>query len=227
MKLRATLIAALLCTAGPALAQNSAPNATPAPQHMPGTPAAQPGQTSAAAPPAAPAEKIDPAKDAAIRNLIEITQVSKMGDNISAALTNQVRNVMGRAIPAEQLPKFMDTFTQKFTSSAPSSNVTDAIVQVYAKHFTLEDVQELTKFYQTPLGQRVVKTMPEVSQESEQAGAKIDQKVAIDTLRSMSDEYPQLKQMLPPDSSAPAPAPNAAPAPPPAQSPKLAPPPQP
>ena len=222
MKLRATLIAALLCTAGPALAQTPAPGAQQAPQHMPGTPA-KPGQASAETQAEAPAEKIDPAKEAAIRKLIEITEVSRMGDNITSALTNQVRSVMGRAIPADQLPKFMDTFTQKFTVAAPSSAVTDAIVPVYARHFSMEDIQGLIKFYETPLGQRVVKTMPDVSEESQNAGARLDQKAAIATLRTMADEYPQLKQMLPPENPAAAPAPNAARAPAPA-APKLAPP---
>jgi uncharacterized protein len=232
MKLRATLIAAILCVAGPALAQTT-PSTPPAPppQHMPATPA-QPGQTKAEAQAAPALEKIDPAKEAAIRHLMEITEVSKEGENITVAITSQVRNVMGRAIPADQLPKFMDTFTQKFTTSAPSTAVTDAIVPVYAKHFSMEDIQSLTKFYESPLGQRVVKTMPEVAQESQTAGAQIDQKAAIATLRSMSDEYPQLKQMLPPDPSAPppapnaAPTPNAAPAPTPAPAPKAAPQPQ-
>ena len=231
MKLRATFIAAILCVAGPALAQTtpSAPQA--APQHTPATPA-QPGQTKADTQAAPTPEKIDPAKEAAIRHLMDITEVNKEGDNITVAITSQVRNVMGRAIPADQLPKFMDTFTQKFTTSAPSTAVTDAIVPVYAKHFSMEDIQSLTKFYESALGQRVVKTMPEVAQESQTAGAQIDQKAAIATLRSMSDEYPQLKQMLPPDPSAPAaapsaaPTPNAAPAPTPAPAPKLAPQPQ-
>ena len=233
MKLRATLIAAMLCVAGPALAQTTPSAQQAPPQHTPATPA-QPGQTKTDAQAAPAPEKVDPAKDAAIRHLMEITEVSKEGDNISVAITTQVRNVMGRAIPADQLPKFMDTFTQKFTTSAPPSAVTDAMVPVYAKHFSLEDIQSLTKFYETPLGQRVVKTMPAVAQESQTAGAQIDQKAAIAALRSMSDEYPQLKQMLPPDPSAPAPAPapnagpapNAAPAPAPAPAPKLTPQPQ-
>ena len=206
MKLRAILIAALLCAAVPAMAQT--PNAQPAaPQHTPGTPA-QPGQAKAEDQ-TAPPEKIDPAKDAAIRHLMEVTEVSKMGDNINTAITNQVHNVMGRAIPPDQLSKFMETFSQKLTASAPPSAVTDAMVPVYAKHFSMEDIQSLTKFYETPLGRQVVKVMPEVAQESQQAGAQIDQKAAIAVLRNMSDEYPQLKQMLPPDPSAPSPAPAA------------------
>jgi uncharacterized protein len=210
MKLRTTLIAALLCTAFPAMAQT--PNVQPvAPQHASGTTA----QSSEAKPAdqTAPPEKIDPAKEAAIRHLMEITEVSKMGDNINTAITSQVHNVMGRAIPPDQLPKFMETFSQKFTANAPPSAVTDAIVPVYAKHFSLEDIQSLTKFYETPLGREVVKVMPEVAQESQQAGAQIDQKAAIAVLRNMSDEYPQLKQMLPPDPSAPPPAASSSPAP--------------
>jgi uncharacterized protein len=219
MKLGTILAAALLCMAGPALAQSSspsAPNAQPAPQHVP-------GEVGAETQAEAPAEKIDPAKDAAIRHLIELTEVSKLGENLSNAMVVRVREVMGRAIPADELAKFMDEFTPKYQASAPASAVTDAIVPIYAKHFSMEDIQALTKFYETPLGQRVVKSMPDVAEESQAAGARLDQKAAIATLRGMSEEYPQLKQMLPPESPAAAPAPNSAPAPAP-NAPKLAPP---
>jgi uncharacterized protein len=201
MKIRTALIAALLCIAGPAMAQTqpgtTAPASAPA-QHTPGTKAPAP------APADKPVEKLDPAKEAAIRHLMDITETSKMGDGLNAAITRQVHDVMGRAIPQDQLPKFMDTFSQKFTVSAPSSAVTDSMVPIYAKNFTMEDIQGLIKFYESPLGQQVVKVMPGVVQQSQTAGAAIDQKAAISTLRSMTTDYPQLKQMLPPDPSAPA-----------------------
>ncbi|HEY0704584.1 MAG TPA: DUF2059 domain-containing protein [Candidatus Acidoferrales bacterium] len=193
MKLRTALITAILCTATPTMAQL-----------QPGTPAPAPAQ-HAAAPAAAekPTEKLDPAKDAAIRHLMDITETSKMGDNINAGITRQVHDVMGRAIAQDQLPKFMEAFSQKFNAAAPSSAVTDAMVPVYAKNFSMEDIQGLVKFYESPLGMRVVKAMPQVNAELQQAGILIDQKAAMATLRGMSDEYPQLKQMLPADPSAP------------------------
>jgi hypothetical protein len=223
MKLRTTFIAALLLIAGPTMAQTQPGTAAPPPpQHTPG----QPG-VKAATPPATdkPAEKLDPAKETAIRHLMDITETSKMGGNLNTAITKQVHDVMGRAIPAEQLPKFMETFSEKYTLKAPPSAVTDAMVPIYARNFTMEEIQGLTKFYETPLGQHVVKAMPQVVGESQAAGAQIDQPVAIATLRSMETEYPQLKQMLPPDPSAPAsdaspssPAPAPQPAPKPAPS---------
>src|SRR5580704_2414221 len=198
MRLRNALIAAMLFTAGPAMAQTPPGSAQQKPAPV------QPGQTAAAA------EKLDPAKEAAIRHLLEITGETKEGQNINAGMTDRVKEVMTRALPADQLPKFMDTFSQKFTAGAPPSAVTDAVVKVYAQHFSLEEIQGVTKFYESSVGQRMVKEMPDVARESQSVGMQIDQKVVIDVLRGMSDEYPQLKQMLPPDPDHPAPAPNAA-----------------
>ncbi len=215
MKLLTAVIAGLLCAAGPALAQAPASSTPPtlAPHATPGqaAPAKPAAQAPAAQTPPAPAEKIDPAKDAAIRHLMDITETSKMGENIANYITGKVHDGAGRAIPADQLPKFMDTFSQKFSAGLPPTAVNDAIVAVYAKHFSLDDIQALTKFYDSPIGQRLVKEMPEVNQQMAIAGQQIENTAAIAALRSMTDDYPQLKQMLPPDSSAP--TPSSAPAP--------------
>src|SRR6202022_3864811 len=95
-----------------------------------------------------------------------------------------------------------------------------------------EDIKALIQFYESPLGQRVVRSMPQVTQESESAGIQLDQKAAINVLRGMQTEYPELKQMLPPENGAPGagPEPSPAPGPPlapaPVRKPSPAPPPQ-
>jgi hypothetical protein len=211
MKLATALIAAVLLTASPLWAQ--AP--TDAPQQKPATAApALPGQ-AAVTTPAAPPEKLDPAKDAAIRHLLDITGISKEGEDMVVGWTNRVHDGVSRAIPPDQLPKFMETFTANFNASVSPKAVTDAMVTIYARHFSLEDIQEVTKFYESPIGQRMVKEMPDVNRESQSTGMQMDQKVVIDVLRGMSAAYPQIKPMLPPDPSKPAsaPAPSAAPAP--------------
>jgi uncharacterized protein len=209
MKLRTAVLAGLSFAAGPALAQTPASSTPPtlAPHANPGQ--AAPAKPAAQATPAP--EKIDPAKDAAIRHLMDITESSKMGENITNFITGQVHNGVGRALPADQVSKFMDTFSQKFSAGLPPMAVNDAIVAIYAKHFSMEDIQGLSKFYESPIGQRIVKEMPDVDQQMRVAGQQIETAVALAVLRSMSDEYPQLKQMLPSDGSAP--APSSAPAP--------------
>jgi hypothetical protein len=219
MRFLTGILAAVILTGGSALAQTPATSApkTPAPAHQPGTPAQPPAASAAPsaseAPPAL--EKPDPAKEAAIRHLMDLTQTSKLGDNIANYISGQVRSVMGRTLQKpDDLQKFMDAFTQKFTAAAPPSAVTDAQIPVYSHFFSMEDVEGLIKFYESPLGQRVVKTLPQVAQQTQQAGMQIDQKAAIEVLRSMSIEYPELKQMLPPEpGAAPPPGPGPAPAP--------------
>jgi uncharacterized protein len=219
MRFLTGILAAVILTGGSALAQTPATGTpkTPAPAHQPGAPAQPPAASAAPsaqeAPPAL--EKADPAKEAAIRHLMDLTQTSKLGDSIANYISGQVRSVMGRTLQKpDDLQKFMDAFTQKFTAAAPSSAVTDAQIPVYSHFFSMEDIEALIKFYESPLGQRVVKTLPQVAQQTQQAGMQIDQKAAIEVLRSMSIEYPELKQMLPPEpGAAPAPAPAPAPGP--------------
>lgn len=195
--------AAIVMLAIPALAQTPGTSQQKPPaQHQPGT-AEQTEPTPLDAAPSL-VEKPDPAKEAAVRHLMEITQTNKMGENIAAAITNQVRQVMSRAIQPDQLQQFMDAFGQKFNASAPPSEVTDAVIPIYASHFSMEDIQGLTKFYESPLGRKVVSSMPQVTQQSEAAGIQIDQKAAMSVLRDMQEQYPQLKQMLPPEGGAPA-----------------------
>jgi hypothetical protein len=212
MKIRTALIAVALFMASPLLAQTPSAGAPPkAPAHQPGV-AAQPGVTTqptqAPANPAAPAEKPDPAKDAAIRHLMDITQTSKMGDSINAYVTNQVRQALSQAIPPDRLGKLMEGFSEKLVVAAPPGAVTDAAVLIYARAFSMEDIQALVQFYESPLGQRVVKALPQVARESQDLGVQMQEKGAMGVLQDMASDYPELKQMLrQPDA-----APDAAPA---------------
>lgn len=215
MKLSISLAAALLCAAIPALAQ--APS-TGAPAHQPGVATPQhaapaPATVSPAAPPSL-ADKVDPAKEAAIRHLMDVTETAKLGDNINQFLTDRVRNIMSRSISADKLPKFMDAFSQKFSAASPSSAVTDAMIPIYSRSFSMEEIQEITKFYESPVGQKIVKQMPQVTKESQDEGVRIEQNAAMSVLEGMQDDYPELKPMLHPQESAPGGAvPGGAPAP--------------
>lgn len=206
MRFRILAIAAALCVAGSALAQTRSSNLPQAPAvHHSDSAAASPQKDEGAQTPApAPAAKVDPAKEAAIRHLMEITETSKLGDNMQEYISNQVRNYMGRSLDAATLPKFMDTFNQKFAQSAPSKNVTDAMVPIYDHAFSKQEIDGLVQFYESPLGKHVVQVLPQVLQQSQDAAAKMDQEAALNVLRGMSDDYPQLKQMLPAENQPPA-----------------------
>jgi hypothetical protein len=222
MKLQCALIFALAFAACPVMAQTSSRDMKggisqpqPSAQHEPATPGA-PGQQAAGAKPdtaASTAEKVDPAKEAAIRHLLEVTEASKMTDTVSNGITEQVHKVMSQAISPDRLQKFMETFNQKFSVAAPPSAVTEAVIPIYAHNFSMEDIQGLLKFFESPLGQRMVKTLPEVEQEAQLVSMRIDETAAMGVLRGMTEDYAELKRLLPPDKSPPETAPATAPAP--------------
>jgi hypothetical protein len=211
MKLRSPLLILALITALPALAQTQTSEAQQKPpaQHQPGV-AAKPAetqsgaQTAAAAAPATPvAEKVDPAKEAAIRHLMDINGTSKMGDAISREFNAQLEASMKRVIVGPRLQKFMEEFSQKYNESAPSSAVNDKTVAVYARHFSTEDIEGMIKFYESPVGQKVLNDLPEANQESFSSSQDIGRQAAMKVLRSMADEYTELQRMLPPDPNQP------------------------
>lgn len=205
MKLRIALIIACSFIGCPAYAQSpgTAPAQPPA-QQQPGTPA-QPTKPPAN-PPAAPSqllpalrpapEQPDPAKDAAIRHLLEVSGTSRMGDLLMDNWTTHVRDVLSRSLSPDRLQKFMDAFNQNFHQRLSSEQLANAIVPIYANHFSMEDIQGITQFYESPLGQRVMRMLPEVSQQSQSSAAQLVKGDGIQVLQSMTDEYPELKPLL-------------------------------
>jgi uncharacterized protein len=199
MKVKTVLLAAAL-VAGPVFAQTPPPNAPPQkpPVHQPGVPAHSAASATPTQDAPAPPEKVDPAKEAAIRHLMDLTQTSKMGEDLNAYVTKQVRDALSQALPPDRLAKFMQGFSDKMDAAAPARAITDATVPLYARAFSMEDIQGLVQFYESPLGQRVVKALPQVSQESQRMGVQMQQKGAMAVLQDMSNDYPELKSMLRP-----------------------------
>lgn len=191
MKFKTALAIATLFCAAPLFGQGSA-----AQQQKPATKTPATVAQSAPAPEQTPAQ-IDPAKKAAIKHLMDLTQTSKLGEGISTAISSQVRSVVGRSMPQDRLEKFMASFDQKFQAHASEDGIEKLIIPIYAEHFSTEDIQQLVQFYESPLGQRVIKTLPEVAQQSQNAGMEFEREAALTTLHEMSDEYPELKPMLP------------------------------
>jgi hypothetical protein len=69
----------------------------------------------------------------------------------------------------------------------------DAVVEIYAKYFSDDDVKAITQFYATPTGQRFNNVMGDFLGDLSQAG----QHVAMDNLpkimQQLCKEYPELQ----------------------------------
>ncbi|MBN8893116.1 MAG: hypothetical protein BGP12_00700 [Rhodospirillales bacterium 70-18] len=63
----------------------------------------------------------------------------------------------------------------------------DLLVRPYATNFAVSDLRELTKFYRSPLGQRLINAMPAVTREGLQAGQQLGQSIFKDAIAKHKD----------------------------------------
>jgi hypothetical protein len=115
------------------------------------------------------AQSIAPEKEAAIRDLMEVTGAAALGDQIASQMLANMQPFFTQAypdVPQELMEEMMAELRREFTGIdfiAPS-------IPIYDRHLSLEDIDALLAFYRTPAGQRIIAKLPIITQESMEAG---------------------------------------------------------
>ena len=170
---------------------------------------ATPASTDPAAT-AATAAANDPAFKAAVKNLLDAMQFK---DTMDAVFAQMIRS--NPALIRKMAQEAMDkdgklTPDQKKTHMAKVENaileinrdlavlfnnpgltaeLADAIVPMYARHFSLAELNDLAAFYRSPLGAKMMATMPQLTAESMQ----ISQSIVLPRMKKVVSEHlPQL-----------------------------------
>jgi uncharacterized protein len=156
---------------------------------------ASPSQSSKAN---APAEtKIDPGKEAAIRKLIALSGGLNAAKEMMDGMQKNMRPVLSNAFPpGEYRDKLVDLFFEKFRSKADMHVMEEMTVRAYDKYFTEDDVNDLIKFYSTPIGQKTITVMPQLMVELQGEGMKWGQDLGRQSMLEVMDEHPELRQAI-------------------------------
>jgi hypothetical protein len=109
------------------------------------------------------------AKRADIKRMIEITGASKIALQIMRQMIAAFKK------DAKGVP---DQFWDDFMAEVDPNELVDLYVLIYDKHFTHDDIKQLIKFYETPVGQKLIKSLPAITQESMSAGMEWGQRIA-------------------------------------------------
>jgi hypothetical protein len=168
-------------------------------QNPPSNPTKQPAQPSAVAPaPESPAQsKIDPAKEADIRKLLEITGAKALALQSMDGMLKSIRPLLARSLPpGEYQEKLIDFFFEKFRSKVDPQQLIDLIVPVYDKHLSHEEIKALIQFYETPLGKKTLFALPTIALESREVGEKWGQALGSDCMTEVLAEHPDLKNAM-------------------------------
>jgi hypothetical protein len=106
--------------------------------------------------------------------------------NMSESYKGMIKRVTQMQIQANPKLKAIEPTIQAFFDKYMGWEAQKGdIAALYAKNYTTEELQELSKFYQTPLGQKTVQLMPQLAA----AGAKIGQS-------KMMQHMPEMKAMI-------------------------------
>lgn len=145
-----------------------------------------------------PAEhKIDPAKAADIRRLLELMGVKKVMDDTFQSMTQSLRPMLTNSLPAgDYREKLIDLFYTKFQSKADTAQLLELGIPAYDKYFSHEEIKGLLTFYATPLGQKSISVMPQLTNEMREVGRKWGEQLGRDSMTEVLQEHPDIKTAL-------------------------------
>jgi hypothetical protein len=158
-------VVALLLVVGPALAQPAAPPSAPAT--------------------AADSAKPSPAKIALARELIEATGAVHAFDPLLQNVLEQARRTILATHP--DLENDLDASLRETEKAfTPQQNkLRETIAEIYAKHFSEDDLHKMLAFYRSPVGKKMVETTPLILRDSYTAARAWAQNLSVETMEHL------------------------------------------
>jgi hypothetical protein len=148
--------------------------------------------TQAPAKAAPQSSKADPQKEARIRELMDITGAKNLGQQLIEAGMEQFRSSVQDSQPNNPRAKqFVDAFVSGFQKHFDVNTLNERVIPIYDKYLTTDDLKGLLDYYRSPLGQRMLKTLPELTRESQAAGFALGQKAAQETMEDLKKDFPE------------------------------------
>jgi hypothetical protein len=131
---------------------------------------------------------VDAATAAAARRLLAVTGATKL------MLTTMESMIGAQREANPQIPAaFWDVFMAH--ARRDTTRLIDMLVPIYASHLTQSELEELVRFYMSPIGQRLTAVQPAIIQESTVAGQNWGELIA----RIVGDSLAQAQGNLPPN----------------------------
>ncbi len=78
----------------------------------------------------------------------------------------------------KMLPDVPREYWEKMKEKIRVGDFVELIIPIYDKYYTHEEIKELIRFYDTDVGKKTIQIMPQMTQESMQAGQEWGRKIA-------------------------------------------------
>lgn len=104
-----------------------------------------------------------------IKHLLELTGSAKIGVQVVHNIIGSYKNYY-LDIPQSTWDELLKEIN--------ADEIINLIIPIYDKYYTEQEIDELINFYKTPLGQKTIKVLPNITQESMAAGEKWGREIA-------------------------------------------------
>ncbi|WP_294310731.1 DUF2059 domain-containing protein [uncultured Chryseobacterium sp.] len=118
------------------------------------------------------------AKEAKVKELIEVIGVSKMASLGAKQFIDAYK---------ENYKMIPDEFWNEFLKEVSSEEFSKLYIPIYAKYYSESDLDELIRFYKTPLGQKIITNTPLIMKESVEVGRDFGQKIGKRLVEKLSE----------------------------------------
>ena len=117
---------------------------------------------------------VSPEKKAVIKSLIERQGIKEtalvMGAHVSKSILQASEKSSGKPIEAKQRKIIEETVLEVFKEGMEREDFIRIYYDLYDKHFTFDELQDIDTFYKTPTGAKTLKVMPVLMQDAMASG---------------------------------------------------------
>lgn len=127
-------------------------------------------------------EDAQPASKESIQTLMQTTGAANMAKQMSVQIIPMLKKLV---------PEAPDSFWEDFFKEINAEQINELIIPIYQKYLTEQDVQAINAFYQSPVGQKLIRVQPQISKESMVAGQLWGQKIAQKVIQKYQQQQKQ------------------------------------
>lgn len=133
-------------------------------------------------------QTISPAKKEKIKTFLKLTNVLGIANQVMDNMINSYQTYY-KQVPAEYWNEL-----KKETSN--TKDFEELLIPIYSKYYTEKELDDIIAFYKTSTGQKVIKTMPDMTKESMQAGQEWGMKLGQKVMKKINEKYPVQKEVI-------------------------------
>jgi uncharacterized protein len=125
---------------------------------------------------------------AAARSFVDASGAAAQFDQVMPLMADQLSKAFRSLAPnrAREIDEAMAEVVKRFVTR--KSELIDEIAAIYADKLSVDDLREITKFYQTGAGRRMVEALPEVTRRAAAVGQTWGQRIGAEIANEMRRE---------------------------------------